>query len=238
MPGSEPGVKSYEADRLAQARRRIKDLEAELKLVKAAERALQRGGRDQPKRKYQVVRGLNNLGYSERIGCRVVGLHRSTYYDIKFHQPSTREIRHLLLADLIADIHARSRGTYGMLRIRAALRSNKGSSSTRSWCGRSCASWDSRACRDRRRASRNLVNAATEEDLVQRNFVATGPQRAVADRHHRTSNPRGQGLLLCSPGSVQPQGRWLGDRSALRGHPRQRRAVDGRRDAGALSRQR
>lgn len=34
--GESPGVKSYEADRLAQARRRIKDLEDELKLVKAA----------------------------------------------------------------------------------------------------------------------------------------------------------------------------------------------------------
>jgi len=34
--GESPGQKSYEADRLAQARRRIKDLEAELKLVKAA----------------------------------------------------------------------------------------------------------------------------------------------------------------------------------------------------------
>jgi hypothetical protein len=35
----------------------------------------------------------------------VVGLSRSTYYDIKFHQPGYREIRHLLLADLIVDIH-------------------------------------------------------------------------------------------------------------------------------------
>lgn len=34
--GESPGLKSYEADRLAQARRRIQDLEAELKLVKAA----------------------------------------------------------------------------------------------------------------------------------------------------------------------------------------------------------
>jgi len=36
--GEAPGVKSYEADRLAQARRRIKDLEDELKLVKTAAR--------------------------------------------------------------------------------------------------------------------------------------------------------------------------------------------------------
>jgi transposase-like protein len=36
--GATPGIKSYEADRLAQARRRVKDLEAELKLVKTAAR--------------------------------------------------------------------------------------------------------------------------------------------------------------------------------------------------------
>ena len=74
-----------------------------------------------PKRKFQVVRGLNNLGYAETTGCRVVGLWHSIYYDVKFHQPSDREIRHLLLADAINNVHARSRGTYGMLRIKAAL---------------------------------------------------------------------------------------------------------------------
>ena len=36
--GESPGLKSYEADRLAQARRRIKDLEDELTLVKTAAR--------------------------------------------------------------------------------------------------------------------------------------------------------------------------------------------------------
>jgi transposase len=34
--GRKPGLKSYEPDELARARRRIKDLEAELELVKAA----------------------------------------------------------------------------------------------------------------------------------------------------------------------------------------------------------
>src|SRR5450631_2889269 len=34
--GRKPGVKSYEPDELARARRRIKDLESELELVKAA----------------------------------------------------------------------------------------------------------------------------------------------------------------------------------------------------------
>jgi transposase-like protein len=36
--GQSPGLKSYEADRLAQARQRIKDLEDELVLVKTAAR--------------------------------------------------------------------------------------------------------------------------------------------------------------------------------------------------------
>jgi putative transposase len=36
--GQRPGAKSFEADPLAQARRRIKELEAELEMVKAAAR--------------------------------------------------------------------------------------------------------------------------------------------------------------------------------------------------------
>jgi transposase-like protein len=47
--GQAPGVKSYEADRLAQARRRIKDLEAELKLVKAASALFEEGETVSPK---------------------------------------------------------------------------------------------------------------------------------------------------------------------------------------------
>ncbi len=46
---------------------------------------------------------------------------RSCFYEFKYRIPSDREIRRLLLSGLIADIHKRSRGTYGMLRIRAAL---------------------------------------------------------------------------------------------------------------------
>lgn len=36
--------------------------------------------------------------------------------------PSDRQIRRLLLTPLVAEIHERSRGTYGMLRIRVALK--------------------------------------------------------------------------------------------------------------------
>jgi transposase len=41
--GQRPGAKSFEADPLAQARRRIKELEAELKVVKAASAIFEEG---------------------------------------------------------------------------------------------------------------------------------------------------------------------------------------------------
>jgi transposase-like protein len=47
--GRRPGAKSYEADPLAAARRRIKELEAELKLVKAASALFDEAERVSPK---------------------------------------------------------------------------------------------------------------------------------------------------------------------------------------------
>jgi transposase-like protein len=44
--GRRPGVKSYEADPLQQARRRIKELEAELKIVRAASAIFEEGAVD------------------------------------------------------------------------------------------------------------------------------------------------------------------------------------------------
>ena len=86
-----------------------------------------RGGSRRPKRKFQVVRGLNNLGYSERV-C-LSGSSASIAPPIttsSSKSPTTARSVNCLLADAIADIHARSRGTYGMLRVRAALEIEQG----------------------------------------------------------------------------------------------------------------
>ncbi len=53
---------------------------------------------------------MSNLGYSERVVCRVSGVSRSFFYEHKYHVPSDRYIRRLLLMGLVADIHKRSRG--------------------------------------------------------------------------------------------------------------------------------
>ncbi len=55
--GQRPGAKSYEADPLAAARRRIKELEAELKLVKAASELFAEGERVSPKGSTRLSEG-------------------------------------------------------------------------------------------------------------------------------------------------------------------------------------
>ncbi|HYA44836.1 MAG TPA: hypothetical protein VED59_04455 [Acidimicrobiales bacterium] len=54
--GRRPGAKSHEADHLLQARRRIKELEAELEVVKAAS-ALFEGGAVDPKGSTRLSEG-------------------------------------------------------------------------------------------------------------------------------------------------------------------------------------
>lgn len=55
--GQRPGAKSYEADPLLAARRRIKELEAELKLVKSASALFDEGDKISPKGSTRLSEG-------------------------------------------------------------------------------------------------------------------------------------------------------------------------------------
>ena len=55
--GQRPGAKSFEADPLAQARRRIKELEAELQLVRAASELFAEGEKLSPKGNTRLSEG-------------------------------------------------------------------------------------------------------------------------------------------------------------------------------------
>jgi putative transposase len=135
------------------------------------------------------------LGYSERYACRIVGLDRSTYYDIKFRKPNDREIRRLLLADAIADIHARSRGTYGILRVKAALEIEQGLIVNTKLVKRIMRELGLKGLPGPKKGVKNLKNAATCEDLVQRQFSASGPNELwLTDI---TEHPTSEGKLYC-----------------------------------------
>jgi putative transposase len=138
---------------------------------------------------------LNNLGYSERLACQVVGLSRSTYHKIKFRKPTDGEIRRVLLADAIADIHARSRGTYGMLRVRAALEIEQGIIVNKKLVWKIMRQLGLKGLPGPRKGVKNLKNAPTCEDLVQRQFTANAPNQLwLTDI---TEHPTGEGKLYC-----------------------------------------
>ena len=68
------------------------------------------------------------------VACRVLGVSTSGYYAFRSRPPSARTIRHGWLTDRIVEVHQRSRGTYGTLRVYAELRLVAGSwSATTRW---------------------------------------------------------------------------------------------------------
>ncbi len=80
-----------------------------------------------------------------------------------------------MLADAIADIHMRSRGTYGVLRIRAALEIEQGLIVNTKLVLKIMRQLGIKGIPGPRKGVKNLKNAPTCEDLVQRNFRATCP---------------------------------------------------------------
>jgi len=62
-------------------------------------------------------------GHSVKLACRVLAVTRAGYYASVARGPSPRAIRHALLTDLITQIHAASRGTYGAPRVHAQVAS-------------------------------------------------------------------------------------------------------------------
>ena len=109
--------------------------------------------------------------------------------------PADREIRRLLLADAIAEIHARSRGTYGMLRIRAALEIEQGLIVNKKLVWKIMRELGLQGLPGPKKGIKNLKNIATAEDLVQRSFVASQPNELwLTDI---TEHPTREGKIYC-----------------------------------------
>jgi len=92
-------------------------------------------------------------------------------------KPGDREIRRLLLADAIADIHARSRGTYGTLRVKAALEIEQGLIVNTKLVKRIMRELGLKSLPRPTKGYQNLKNARTCEDLVKREFRASAPNQ-------------------------------------------------------------
>ena len=130
----------------------------------------------------------------------------------------------MVLADAIADIHARSRGTYGMLRVRAALEIEQGLIVNKKLVWKIM----------RELGIKGLPGPTQGHQEPQERADVRGPRATPVHGRRRpnelwltdiTEHPtsEGQALLLRRARPLLPQGRRLGHRSPLRDRARQRR---------------
>jgi len=122
------------------------------------------------------------------VTCRVLKVSRSGYYDWVSRRPSARDVDDAHLLNVIIDVHAAARGTYGARRVHAELTLGR-----RLAVGRGRVERLMRCHRlagvHRRRWRHPHRELATWPDRVQRRFTADCPDRLwVTDiTQHRTA---------------------------------------------------
>lgn len=116
--------------------------------------------------------------YPISLLCRVLKVSRSGYYDWKDRSPSKRDRENAALTEKIREVHERSRGIYGYLRVHAELRA-LGVRCSRKRVARLMREAGLSGCiRGRRkRTTRQDKHATPAPDLVKRNFAAAAPNK-------------------------------------------------------------
>jgi putative transposase len=129
-----------------------------------------------------------------QVACRVFGVSESGYYEQRNRAPSERAVRHAMLTDLIAQVHAESYGTYGILRIHAELTFGRGVEVGHNQVELLMRRAGLQGLPGRRKWKRVLPdNIAT--DLVERSFNRDGPNQLwVTDI---TEHPTREGKVYC-----------------------------------------
>lgn len=147
---------------------------------------------------YPVVRELADDGIPVAVACRVLGVSTSGFYDWRDRPVSARRRADLQLVEIIRDVHAKSRETYGSPRVHAELRLGLGIRVGRKRVERLMREHHivSVHRRSRRGCTWRDPTAGSAPDLVNRRFVAERPNTLwVSDiTQHRTS----EGWVYCA----------------------------------------
>lgn len=171
------GIPSVEADELAAAHKRIAALEAEFALNRDACELFDEQAVVPPKRRRAIAEGLIARGHSARSSCRITGLARSLLQYHRRRPVPDREVRRLIVADTITEIHQRSRGTYGRRRVRAALLADYEMNVNHKLVNSIMAENGLYGLPRPGRRKPNLIGVDTPVDLVNRRFRATMPNQ-------------------------------------------------------------
>ena len=129
------------------------------------------------------------------MACRVLRVSRSGYYDWAERGPSARDLEDAYLANTIVDIHAMSRCSYGAPRVHAELRLGMGVRVGRKRVARLMRIIGRRGIAHQHKRRGHRPAAAVHEDLVQRKFVASGPDRLWCT--DITEHPTRGGKVYC-----------------------------------------
>lgn len=125
---------------------------------------------------FRLVHELAADGIPVAVACRVLGVSTSGFYEWGDRPPSARAVVDADLVEVITDIHTASRGTYGVRRVHAELRLGHDVRVGRKRVGRLMRS-EGLAGVHRRRWRRRHPAPVVHDDLVNRAFVADGPDR-------------------------------------------------------------
>ena len=189
------GTPSVEADELAAARKRIAQLEAELALTRDACELFNAEAVVPPKCRRAIVEGLIARGHSARSACRISGLARSLLQYYRRRPVPDRQIRRLIVADTITEIHQRSRGTYGGRRIRAALLADYDMNVNLKLVRSIMGEHGLYGLPHPPRRLPNLIRVNTPADLVNRHFTAARPNELWCT--DITEHPARDGKVYC-----------------------------------------
>jgi putative transposase len=109
------------------------------------------------------------------VACRVLRVSRSGYYEWRGRPPSNRDVADAYLANTIIDIHRDSRCSYGAPRVHAELGLGLGLRVGCKRVARLLRLTGRRGIAHKHKRRGHRPAEAVHEDLVQRKFVAAGP---------------------------------------------------------------
>ena len=148
-----------------------------------------------PKHRRAIAEGLIARGHSARSACRITGLARSLLQYYHRRPVPDREIRRLIVADTITEIHQRSRSTYGGRRIRAALLADYDMIVNLKLIRSIMSEHGLHGLPHPPRRIPSLIRVNTPADLVNRQFTATRPNELWCT--DITEHPARDGKVYC-----------------------------------------
>ena len=134
-------------------------------------------------------------GLPIEVTCRVVGVSVSGFYMWRKRKPSARAVRHAMVAEVIREVHDESRQTYGARRVHAELVLGREMTVARCTVELIMRRLGLVGLPGRPRY-RKISNTPTAEDLVNRDFARTEPNRLwLTDI---TEHPTREGKVYCA----------------------------------------